>query len=64
MVTKNEIICALLEEIYDATDVFKDQINYGDWNDDTFHAIVADTLTRFKHLECLMDALKTVWNNK
>lgn len=64
MVAKNEIVCALLEEIYEATDAFKDQINSGDWNDDTIHAIVADAVAGFKHLECLMEVLKTVWNNK
>ena len=64
MVTKNEIVCALLEEICEATDVFNDHIDSGDWNDDTIHVIVADAFTRFKHLECLMEALKTVWSNK
>ena len=64
MVAKNEIVFALLDEVYEATDVFKDQINTGDWTDDTIHAIVADAFARFEHLECLMEALKTVWKNK
>ena len=64
MVTRNEIIGALLEEIDEAADALKEQINNGDWSDDTIHVVVADTFTRFKHLECLMEVLKTVWNNK
>ena len=64
MVTKVEITKALLEEIYEATDAFKDQINGSDWNDDTIHVIVADAFAGFKHLECLMEVLEAVWNNK
>lgn len=64
MITRNEIVCALLEEVDEAADALKEQINNGDWSDDTIHVVVADTFTRFKHLECLMEALKTVWNNK
>ena len=62
MVTKNEIVCALLEEIYEATDVFKDQVNSSDWNDDAIHVTVADAFAGFKHLECLMEVLEAVWN--
>ena len=64
MVTKNEIVCALLEEIDEAADALEDQLSNGGWSDDAIHVVVADTITRFKHLECLMEALKTVWNNK
>lgn len=62
MVTRNEIIGALLEEIDKTADVLKDQINNGDWSDDAIHVVVAHTFQKFKHLECLMEALKTYWN--
>lgn len=64
MVTKNEIVCALLEEIDEAAQALIDTMNADGWDDDTIHLAVADTFTRFKHLECLMEALKTAWNNK
>ena len=64
MVTKNGIVFALLEEVDEAVDDLKDQIHYGDWSDDAIHVVVGDAFTSFKHLECLMEALKTVWNNE
>ena len=64
MVTKVEITKALLEEIDEAADALEDQLSHGDWSDDAIHVVVADTITGFKHLECLMEALKTVWNTK
>ena len=64
MVTRNEIIGALLEEIDEAARALIDTMTADGWHDDTIHLDVADTITRFKHLECLMEVLKTVWNNK
>lgn len=64
MVTKVEITKALLDEIDEAADALEDQLSNGDWSDDAIYVVVADTITRFKHLECLMEALKTVWSNK
>lgn len=64
MVTKVEITKALLEEIDEAAQALIDTMNADGWDDDTIHVIVADAFTRFKHLECLMEALKTVWSNK
>ena len=62
MVTRNEIIGALLEEIDEAARALIDTMTADGWHDDTIHLAVADTITRFKHLECLMEALKTYWN--
>lgn len=64
MITRNEIIGALLEEIDEAARALIDTMSADGWYDDTIHLAVADTITRFKHLECLMEVLKTVWNNK
>ena len=64
MVTRNEIIGALLEEIDEAARALINTMTADGWHDDTIHLAVADTITRFKHLECLMEVLKTVWNNK
>lgn len=64
MVTKNEVVAALLEEIDEAAQALIDTMNADGWDDDTIHVVVADTFTRFKHLECLMGALKTVWNTR
>lgn len=62
MVTRNEVIGALLEELDEAADALKDQLSNGDWSDDAIHVVVADTFQKFKRMECLMEALKTNWN--
>ena len=64
MVTRNEVVAALLEEIDEAAQALIDKMNADGWDDDTIHLAVADTFQKFKHMECLMEALKTVWNNK
>lgn len=64
MVTKVEIAKALLEEIDEAAQALIDTMNADGWSDDAIHVVVADTFQKFKHMECLMEALKTVWNNK
>lgn len=64
MVTKEAVAKALLEEIDEAAQALIDTMNADGWHDDTIHLAVADTITRFKHLECLMEVLEAVWNNK
>lgn len=58
MVKRVEIARALLEEIHEAAESLQDQID----SSDLIHITVEDVFTRHTHLECLMEVLKTYWN--
>lgn len=60
MVTKDEIARALLEEIHEAAESLQDQID----SSDLIHIAVEDVFTRHTHLECLVEALRIVWNTR
>lgn len=61
MVKRVEIARALLEEIYEAAESLQDQI---DDPDSRVQVAVADVFCRHTHLECLVEALRIVWNTR
>ena len=61
MVTKEAVAKALLEEICEAAESLQDQI---DNPNSKIQVAVADVFCRHTHLECLVEALRIVWNNK
>lgn len=64
MVTRDEIVEALLSEIHEGADSLMETIDECELNSEEIHVTVAGVFGRLKHLECLMEALKAVWNNK
>lgn len=61
MVTKEAVAKTLLEEIYEAAESLQDQI---DNPDSRIQVAVADVFCRHTHLECLVEALRIVWNTR